>query len=179
MRDCLEPELTRFEGELRKVKAAPVPESFRNRLLSQRPMARLALNSPVARENSTFPWRQLLKWLIPAAAVGVVILVALPRHPAGPAIDRMSQGVVTSEPTQPVSRLGQTLHPALEAEELEIGQTWVATFDAVAELPSGEPVRFRCREWTDTTVFRDRTRGLIVERSTPRLEVVPVRFETY
>jgi hypothetical protein len=64
-------------------------------------------------------------------------------------------------------------------EEIEIGRTLVATFDAVAELPSGEPVRFRCQQWADTTRFRDRARGINVEQSTPRLEIVPVSLDTY
>ena len=55
----------------------------------------------------------------------------------------------------------------------------VALFDAVAQLPNGQPVRFRCREWADEVVLRDPARGIVIERRTPRLEVVPIRFETY
>ena len=55
----------------------------------------------------------------------------------------------------------------------------VASFDAVARLPGGEPVRFRCREWADDVVVRDPARGIVIERRTPRLEVVPVSIETY
>jgi hypothetical protein len=49
----------------------------------------------------------------------------------------------------------------------------------VAQLPNGEPVRFRCREWRDDVVVRDPGRGLVIERSTPRLEVVPISVETF
>jgi hypothetical protein len=49
----------------------------------------------------------------------------------------------------------------------------------VAHLPNGEPVRFLCREWRDEVILRDPARGIVIERQTPRLEVVPVRFETY
>jgi hypothetical protein len=55
----------------------------------------------------------------------------------------------------------------------------VAAFDAVARLPDGQPVRFRCREWSDGVVLRDSARGIVIEQRMPRLEVVPVSFETY
>ena len=64
-------------------------------------------------------------------------------------------------------------------DEVEIDRQLVALFDTVAQLPSGEPVRFRCRQWSDKVVFRDPARGLVIERRTPRLEVVPVSLETF
>jgi hypothetical protein len=67
----------------------------------------------------------------------------------------------------------------VKADKVEFGQDLVATFDAVARLPSGQPVRFRCRQWSDQMVMRDSSKGLVIEERTPRLEVVPVRFETY
>jgi hypothetical protein len=69
--------------------------------------------------------------------------------------------------------------PALKADNVEFDQQLVASFDAVARLPSGQPVRFRCREWADAVVLRDSASGIEVEQRTPRLEVVPVSFETY
>jgi hypothetical protein len=69
--------------------------------------------------------------------------------------------------------------PALKADDVEFDQQLVAAFDAVARLPGGQPVRFRCREWADAVVLRDSARGIVIEQRTPRLEVVPVSFETY
>ena len=69
--------------------------------------------------------------------------------------------------------------PALKADKVELDQQLVASFDAVARLPSGQPVRFRCREWADAVVLSDSASGIVVEQRTPRLEVVPVSFETY
>jgi hypothetical protein len=68
---------------------------------------------------------------------------------------------------------------APRTDEIEIDRQLVALFDAVAQLPSGQSVRFRCREWADEVVVRDPARGLVIERRAPRLEVVPVSFETY
>jgi hypothetical protein len=62
---------------------------------------------------------------------------------------------------------------------VQIDQALVWSFDAVARLPSGEPIRFRCREWMDQVVLSDRDRGVVFEQRAPRVEVVPVRFETY
>jgi hypothetical protein len=60
-----------------------------------------------------------------------------------------------------------------------VDQELVSTFDVVATLPGGEPVRFRCRKWKDQLVMTDKTRGVEFEENSPRVEVVPVRFETY
>jgi hypothetical protein len=67
----------------------------------------------------------------------------------------------------------------LKADDVQIDEQLVSTFDAVAPLPSGEPVRFRCRQWLDEVVLRDSKRGVEVTRRVPRVEVVPVSFETY
>lgn len=67
----------------------------------------------------------------------------------------------------------------LKADSVQIDRQLVASFDAVARLPGGEPIRFRCREWVDEVVLQDKARGLVVEQRAPRLEVIPVRFETY
>jgi hypothetical protein len=87
-------------------------------------------------------------------------------------------------PTPPAAGVAQTLtavpkKPTLKADRVEIDRQLVGAFDAVARLPSGEPIRFRCRQWMDQVVFRDSSRGVVVEKRSPRLEVVPVGFETY
>ena len=99
-----------------------------------------------------FHW---LRWLAPVSAVGLVVFVSVYQFPWA-----IQSG-------------------GLKADEVELNHRLVSSFDAVAELPDGEPVRFRVREWSDESVFHDSARGLVVERNTPRLEVVPVAFETY
>jgi hypothetical protein len=116
--------------------------------------------------NSQLTWRLLLRWLAPTAAVAaaVALLVWWPsRH------DQRQNGNQGSAAAQ----------PALRADNVEFDQKLVAAFDAVARLPSGQPVRFRCREWADAVVLHDSASGIVVEQRTPRLEVVPVSFETY
>jgi hypothetical protein len=67
----------------------------------------------------------------------------------------------------------------LKADDVQVREQLVSSFDAVAKLPTGEPVRFRCQKWVDQVVLRDKKRGVVIEQRTPRLEVVPVGFETY
>jgi hypothetical protein len=68
---------------------------------------------------------------------------------------------------------------ALKADDVQIDRQLVSTFDTVAPLPSGEPVRFRCEEWIDEFVLRDSKRGIEVARRVPRIEMVPVGLEIY
>jgi hypothetical protein len=65
------------------------------------------------------------------------------------------------------------------AGNIEFDRRFVASFDAVGQLPDGQPVRFHVREWSDGVVVTDPASGLVIERNTPRLEVVPVSFDTY
>jgi len=74
--------------------------------------------------------------------------------------------------------LAETAAP-IRADDAEVDQKLVSSYDAVAQLPSGEPVRFRVEKWRDQIVLQDTNRGFIVEQTIPRVEVVPVRFETY
>jgi len=67
----------------------------------------------------------------------------------------------------------------LVADDVQVDQELVSSFDVVAKLPGGEPVRFRCQKWRDQLVVTDKNRGVEIEQSSPRVEVVPVRFETY
>src|SRR5260370_31659774 len=68
---------------------------------------------------------------------------------------------------------------SLKPDDVQISRELISAFDAVGQLPSGEPVRFHCRNWMDRVVWSAQDRGLVIERSTPRLEAVPVKFETY
>ena len=156
-----------FEAELHRLKPAKPPEEFMARLaaaqpaLPVRPQVRSRLGfQPVA-------WWRRLRWLAPATAAAVVVVALLVWGLASPGNKPQTRPIVASA------------RPALKADEVEIDRRLVAAFDAVARMPDGEPIRFRCREWTDAVIWRDSTRGIVVEQRTPRLEIIPVSFETY
>jgi hypothetical protein len=75
--------------------------------------------------------------------------------------------------------IGHASGAGFSADAVQLSQELVSDFEAVGELPSGVPVRFHCREWMDTAVFHDSRRGLVIEQNIPRLEVIPLGFETY
>jgi hypothetical protein len=174
-------DLERLEDHLRSVSPAVPPANFLQRLKAEVPTrvaerrAQTAFTSPPAKPQRTAapelvstskpaPWSSwpplLMRWLVPAAAVMVV-------------------GVLIWRANLPAGRGLETARTPLRADDVRIDQQLVSTFDAVAPLPSGEPVRFRCREWVDEVVLRDSRRGVEVTRRVPRVQVVPVRFETY
>jgi anti-sigma-K factor RskA len=100
----------------------------------------------------------LWRWVLPlAAAVAVVAALQWQQWPPGTAPELAG----------------------IKADRLQVNEHLVSSFDTVAELPTGEPVRFRVRQWQDRIVVNDKNRGLSVVEDRPRLEVVPVRFETY
>ena len=156
-----ETELQRFEEELRRVRPARPPENFMARLKSARPLLQSRRPAP-ARVASGFglpPW--LMQWLVPAAAVVAAMLV----------VWRLKQPSMSRSETRSAA--------AFKADNVQIDQELISAFDAVARLSSGEPVRFRCRTWMDQVVLSDKDGGVVIEQRTPRVEVVPVRFETY
>lgn len=177
-----ENELERLEAELRRVRPAPLPGGFAQRLKSMAPSrvvdsrAQTVLAAQSARPGRTVtsepgrasapavgsPWlATVCRWLAPALAVGVIL------------------GVFVWRAHTPVGRGSLISAAPMKADHVQIDQQLVSTFDTVAALPSGEPVRFRCRQWMDEVVLQDSRRGLEVARRVPRVEVVPVRFETY
>ena len=145
-----------IEQELQKLRPAKPPEEF---------MARMQASVPVQeprrervhsrREISEAWWLPLLRWMAPVGSVALILALGVWQFP-----------------------LTAQAH-AIQADSVELDHQLVSSFDAVGELPTGEPVRFRCRRWNDSVVFRDTARGLSVERTVPRLEVFPVAFETY
>ncbi len=155
-----------FEAELRRLKPARPPGDF---------MARLAAAPPIpaapAAPRFGLRWNAPAWWwfrrLAPVAA-SAALIVAL----------TVSHWAKSSAPAPPRSALTST-PPIFKPGDVEIDRQLVAAYDAVASLPDGEPVRLLCREWRDQVTLRDPARGIVIERQTPRLEVVPVRFETY
>jgi hypothetical protein len=75
--------------------------------------------------------------------------------------------------------LAFSAQPLIKADNLEIDRQLIADFDAVGQLPNGDPVRFRCQQWLDKVWLRDSVAGLVIERTVPRLEIIPVHMETY
>jgi len=159
-----------FEAELRRYKPAPPPSELVERLARAQPMKCVETSvrkTEVSRASP--PWRELWLaarwWLAPAAAavIGTALLIRaqLPHR------------------AQPLKAQNLATTSAVKADDVQIQSDLVNSFDTVVRLPTGEPVRYRCREWVDEFTLRDRSRGLVVEQRTPRVEVVPVRFETY
>ncbi|HEY5914299.1 MAG TPA: hypothetical protein VJA21_27230 [Verrucomicrobiae bacterium] len=151
-----------FEQDLRRVRPAAPPAGTMQRLLAAR-AARQSPRPSVAPRTAF--WPLLLRWLVPATAVLIAAFVVgrlyLPRDPAPP---RQNLADVA---------------PVVTADNVELDQELVRSFDTVALLPGGEPVRFRCREWRDEVILRGKDRSVVIEQRTPRIEVIPVRFETY
>ena len=176
-----ENELQRLEARLESIRPAPPPAGFLRRLKSETPalVAERRAHTPAATPSAQardidapvpvsgldpvrcWAWvPSLVRLLLPATALVVVgAIIWRANLPAKPA---------------PESRL-----TPVRADHVRIDQQLVSSFDTVAPLPSGEPVRFRCREWMDEVMLRDSRRGVEVTRRVPRVEVVPVRFETY
>ena len=158
-----------FEKELKRLKpAAPSPEALGR--LSMIPVEKSLCANPVPPVEGF--WSRLFRsyWLVPAAAALVIGAVLLSLQ-------------LSSRPARSIQKLGTKTaasanHP-IRADQIEIDQQLVTAFDAIARLPDGVPVRFHCREWKDEIVVRDSSRGVVIEREAPRLEVIPVRFETY
>ncbi len=169
-----DPNEDKFERQLRRSRPAKPPDELLNRLLAIRPMTKGGdQQSQVDSSFSKYVGRLLrwLRWLVPAtvAAVGAVLVwhggyfssLQITGRDAAPAV---ASAAVT---------------PGLMADEVKIDQQLLSSFDAVARLPDGEPVRFRCENWMDQVVLSDKTKGLTVENRTPRFEVMPVGYETY
>jgi hypothetical protein len=153
-----ESEEKRFEESLRGIQPAPTPEQFMLRLLSVQPEARLRLEKAAPRSTG-FRWTGLLRWAVPVAATGAVVA-----------------GIWRAN--LPPSR-SLAVPPALRVNDVHINSDLVSAFDAVGWTPSGEPVRYRCQEWVDEVEMRDTQKGLVVQRSAPRFEVVAVGYEVY
>jgi hypothetical protein len=155
-----------FEAEVHRLKPAMPLEDFMARLVEAQPLP-LAERKSAHRPMQGDGLRWLFRWLAPiaaAAAVVVALLVWL--------LPWLGNKL-------PIRLATSQSNPVLRADNVEIDRRLVAAFDAVAQMPDGEPMRFRCFEWADEVVLRDSARGIVVEQRAPRLEAVPVSFETY
>jgi hypothetical protein len=155
----------RFENELRSLKPAPPPPVLLQRLTELQPPAPAVRQTSRVSGVTGWDCGNLLRWLVPATALLATagfVWLKFTHH-------RIHGG----------RPLAVTVPASIKADSVQIDEQLVGAFDAVGRLPNGEPVRFHCREWMDNVVLRDKTRGVVIEQRSPRVEVVPARFETY
>jgi len=154
-------EQERLEATLRQVTPAAPPEEFVARL---RAVAVHAQSRP-ARGKMAFRWVNIFRgWraaAIVAPAAAMILLWLAFRIPTAP------ENAASPRSTD------------MKANAVQVGHLLVASFDTVAQLPGEEPVRFRCKEWEDEVVVHDDAHGVVITKSTPRVEMVPVRYEIY
>jgi hypothetical protein len=154
-----------IELELQRLRPAPLPPQLIDRLKAQHPL----LESKPCTHKQAISWAEVLRVLRwwPAAATAMAALALL--------VFAWSRAPGSA----PVSLALSTVRPAFVADEVQIDRHLVAAYDAVATLPEGEPVRFRCWEWLDEVTMRDRASGIVIQQSIPRFEAVPVEYEIY
>lgn len=150
------------EASLRKISPAGVPGELMERLRAAKVARPIPHEPPPLRGASwvqvIFGWRG---WSFAGATAAAVLLVW-----------------VTILPVKtPVN--GHVSESGLKANQVQVGHSLLASFDTVAQMPDGEPVRFRCRQWQDQMVVQDDAHGVVITKNTPRLEVIPVGLETY
>lgn len=159
----MQDEQERLEASLRQISPAAPPPDLLEHLRAAPVEARSVSRRAAGR---TFRWRDVFagwRGLAVAAPASAVLLIAwLGLRPAA-----------VPDKTKPDGSSG------IKANAVQVDHSLVASFDTVAQMPDGEPVRFRCREWQDNVVIHDDAHGVVICKSTPRVEVVPVRFETY
>ncbi|PYI87087.1 MAG: hypothetical protein DME26_07285 [Verrucomicrobia bacterium] len=153
-----------FETELRRLKPARLPDEFESRLNAPSLMPRRKFETRQRLRVWRLGWPLWLRWLAPAAAVAVTLLVV---------VSQSNRGKHSAPPAPGASV--QTL----KADQVEIDRQLLGSFDAVANMPDVEPVRFRLRHWLDAVTVRDSVRGVEVVQRIPRIEVVPVSFDSY
>ncbi len=156
-------ELEMLENELKKLKPARLREESLARLAGARLEGRAPASVSIAGWFQN--WRQRLAWLATAAAAAAIMALVVTR-------DGMAR--------RPTHRsVASGANPTLKADKVEVDENLVTAFDAVGQLPNGEPVRLRCRQWMDAVKMSDSAQGVSIERKVPRFEVVSVRYDTY
>jgi len=173
-------EQNRFEAELRRSRPARLPEDLWSRLLAaaQPTQARHTVAprpAPVA-----LGLQRVLRYFVPVTAAALVTVIAW-RHNFQQKREQPASEVSPVKDVgngRPVS-VPATVSVAARVDDVQVAEELVSSFDTLATLPGGRPVRFRCRQWMDKVTLSDRSSGLTFEGQTPRIEVVPVRFETY
>ena len=167
-----------MESDLQALKPAQAPPEILDRILLQLARRPESIAKTVPKHSWPFSWRKLALWWIPATAAGVAaaILFGLPGYrwsiKSQAPHAKIYSSALSADPAVPKEEV-------LRADKVEIERQLVANFDAIGKLSTGEPVRFRCEQWLDKVQLRDSAAGMVIERTVPRLEIVPIRFETY
>lgn len=159
-----EHELDRFETELRGVSPAPLPEHFMARLRAAKPATEPARRTLLQAAVGKPRWPGLWRWLAPVTALAMLMAGWL---------------VFQANFASSAKKLPPGATAGFKADDVQVDEELVSSFDVVALLPGGQPVRFRCRQWRDQLVVTDKNHGVEIQQNRPRVEVVPVRFETY
>jgi len=155
-----------LEKEISKLRPAKPPQELLRRLSAAVPPAQRQRTLRVSGQRFG-SWLPGIGWAA-AATAAVLILIGLVHHRPLRTPEGDQAHLPVKSPNAP-----------LKADNVEINRQLLTSFDAIAQLADGEPVRLRCREWQDAVVLRDSARGVVIERHAPRLEVIPVRLETY
>src|SRR3982751_6013918 len=117
-----------FEAELRELKPSRVPDEFIKRM-EERLSPSTSQLPP--RGNRPSPgiirFQNIWRWLVPASAIAAaVVAILFLRAPTQSARPQQTQTAFAAAT------------PALEADNVEMAQELVASFDAVGHLPTGE-----------------------------------------
>ena len=159
-------EQEKMEAELRRVTPARLPANLMNRLVAAKPPVKAQPPARRFTDSGPHSWLRNLRWLMPATAVTAVAVVAVWRA------DLLPPGALRAPAPNVIAA-------SSKGGDVKIDRELLSSFDAIGRLPDGEPVRFRCQNWMDQVVLRDQKSGLVVQQRTPRMEITPVRFETY
>jgi hypothetical protein len=159
-----EQEQERYEAELRRAHPARLPEQFLARLRAAKPDTEPVRPTAFPQAAAAPGWWKLWRWLAPAMTVALAGLLVVRAN---------------LNPDNGAGKKSPPVAYGLKADGVQVDEELESSFDVVAKLPGGEPVRFRCRKWRDQRVVTDKNHGVEIEQNNPRVEVVPVRFETY
>jgi hypothetical protein len=160
----IQEEQDRLETAWRQIRPAAAPPELLARLHAARPVQPAMVVPP---SDAPSLWRQIrLGWralTLAAPTTAVLLLIWFAWAPG-----------LTTKPLIPGAITGNSA-----PDNVQVGHSLVASFDTIARVPGGAPVRLRYREWQDNIVIHDRVHGMEITQTTPRIEVIPVRFETY
>jgi hypothetical protein len=152
-----------FEQELRRLKPSAAPAEFVDRLKRSGPPPANRSRTPApVKAPSPSPWLALAGWLRWAAPACAICLAAV----------LVWRGALN--PGRPAAA-----DQPIKADDVQVEETLVTSYDAVASLPDGRPMRFNVRHYVDEIRMRDHQSGVLIQKRAPRTEVVPVRYETY
>jgi hypothetical protein len=160
----IEEEQERFETELRRVTPASLPTDLMDRLRAPKTGSQPMGRPKPRRISGLVDWFVWMRWVIAATPVVVAAIVFVRLE------SRSSNGP---------GKISSAASSGIKANAIQVNHALVSSFDAVAQLPGGEPVRFRRRKWMDEVVMGDDSHGMMIKQSSPRVEVVQVCFETY